>query len=829
MRHAHSRPVLSTRLLVVIGLVLVGGGFAVVGLSQGRGPAAAATGPQKGPGTGFLHKDHSGMVAIPGQAGKTRELKCETCHAVSVEAPDTNRFPGPDLEKYPETAKLAATGTKLNGLGFPKSHSACVECHKEIAPGPGGKYCGLCHDTLQKLRVFPKANVQLSQFADRYSHKAHKDYYDNNPDTFKTAAVSRPAASHGIFGSATTFGTADILRVSYVAPPAEKGLRCSTCHIPATGGVKMQLPLHANCFECHANEKIVSKKADTYAMNCVGCHANMALNDPTVDEKLKPVKDALNAIAPVIDPFRVVITPSGAGHAQFNHVGGAAKYHEVLKPDAGKSAGKTIEGKMACLFCHTSVEKAATRAQVMAFAVKKTDPQLVQPPASACVVCHVHAVQMVVPDKPSKTGRAGCTVCHTAADAAKPAPATHSLGEAAPAATPAKPEATPPAAKPEPAKPTTAPAAKPEPAKPEPAKPAAPKPEPTKPATAPAAKPVETRKVETPKPAATPAPAKPETPKVEPPKPAPTEAPKTAPAPEPKPAEPAAPKPQAAPASGGTVDYSKGYPPTAPGSSHLSLPNPMLLGDPKTSDQWGLDGTWGISKLTHQDHSEKYKVSCATCHHTNGAGNAAIGEQVQRCVSCHKAEGDEKNPSSKDGDELWVKNAFHLGETGCIECHKRESAKNPNSKAATTCAGCHQPKGSADADRVLKGLFRDATTAVAFKVPGFADTWPRWQTRPAGFGLLGGQSLGGSFGGASVRALVCDVPARLWYAQFAGSGSHRSARVVSHARWQRHEPSHAARSRSPQVQLAPSWRGELPRLALAIALVDRNAGHGYRI
>lgn len=140
------------------------------------------------------------------------------------------------------------------------------------------------------------------------------------------------------------------------------------------------------------------------------------------------------------------------------------------------------------------------------------------------------------------------------------------------------------------------------------------------------------------------------------------------------------------------VDYSKGYPAKAPGASHLDLPNPLPLGDPASSDQWGLDDKWGIAKLTHQEHSEKHKISCATCHHTNGKDNAALTEDVERCVNCHKAEGDEKNPSNADGEELNVKGAFHLGVAGCINCHEAEMKKNPNSTAATSCAGCHAAK-----------------------------------------------------------------------------------------------------------------------------------------
>jgi hypothetical protein len=141
------------------------------------------------------------------------------------------------------------------------------------------------------------------------------------------------------------------------------------------------------------------------------------------------------------------------------------------------------------------------------------------------------------------------------------------------------------------------------------------------------------------------------------------------------------------------VDYSKGYPPKAPGASHLDLPNPIPLGDPKSSDQWGHDDKYGIANLTHQNHTEKYKIECSVCHHTNGKGNAATGEEVERCVNCHKAEGDENNPVSGDGVELNVKEAFHVGETGCIECHKREEAKNPQTKAVSSCSGCHQAKG----------------------------------------------------------------------------------------------------------------------------------------
>lgn len=412
-------------------------------------PAPKPGVPSVGPAVRFLHEHHSGAVAVPGKAGQTRDLTCRTCHAVSVEQPLPNRFPGPDLVKYPETAKLASTGDKVNRIGFPKSHSACIECHsKEIRPG-STQMCGMCHATIAKLRPFPNPDIELSQFADRFSHKAHKDYLDNTPDPSKVTA-SHPSTD-------VLFVRAGFpVQAKPAAPaaaPVEKGLRCRECHTADARGVKMQQPDHGNCFACHAKTKIVAATADTFWSNCSGCHANMEANRPTVDPALKPPKDAANSVSPPIPPFRYVVTPTGPRNPAFRHAS-----HASFTPESGKGAGKALEGKAACLFCHTSAERAGNRVQMKAFAIRKTDPQLTQPPATACVVCHVHAVQMTVP-KPGKTDQ--CLACHTRADAAKPPPANHApAAEAKPAeakpaetpapAKPAAPEAKPPAAQPAP-------------------------------------------------------------------------------------------------------------------------------------------------------------------------------------------------------------------------------------------------------------------------------------------------------------------------------------------------------------------------------------------
>lgn len=400
--------------------------------------------PSKGPAVRFLHEHHSGQVPVPGKKGVTRELTCAMCHASSVAQPDTNKYPGPDLIKHPDTAKLAMTGDKVNKLGFAKSHSACTECHSEIRPG-STKMCGMCHQSIAKLRVFPNPDVELSQFADRYSHKAHKDYFDGNPEPAKVTASHRVT-------------DASFMAVRLAAPVAavEKGLRCLECHVPEAKGTKMRLPEHDGCFVCHAKTKIVPEKADSFWNKCTGCHANIEANKPTIDAALKPPKDAAHAVAAMILPIRYVITPTGPRNPAFSHAS-----HATMKPDTGKSAGKALEGRASCLFCHTSAERASNRMQMTAFAVRKTDPQLTQPPATACNVCHVHAKQMVIA-APGKTTQ--CLVCHTKQDAAKPVPANHlPPEEAKPAAKPAEapkpaaadpkpaaPEAKPPAAEPAP-------------------------------------------------------------------------------------------------------------------------------------------------------------------------------------------------------------------------------------------------------------------------------------------------------------------------------------------------------------------------------------------
>jgi hypothetical protein len=370
-------------------------GVAAESAQEGKA-AASPTADRKGPGTWFLHEHHSGAVAVPGKAGKIRELKCETCHAVSPEGMDTNKFPGPDLEKYPETAKLATTGTKVNHVGFVKAHSACNECHEQLARGGSTWQCVNCHGEPLNLKAltlmaFPNPEVELSQFADKYSHKQHKDYIEE----------------------------------------------CRQCHTPGPQNVKQTLPQHAECFVCHSFD--TTKGQPPLANDCTGCHANLAENKPTVNAKLKPPKNAANAVAVSLLFDRYVVDPARP-KPPFNHVGSEGNdYHEVLKPDAGPQAGETIRGKDACVFCHASALKAGTREQMERFAAKAGAPSVIQPPGQACTACHVHADQMAPPERVTKATTAKCLACHTTNVVAKPAPPSHTpTGGASPPSAPTR-------------------------------------------------------------------------------------------------------------------------------------------------------------------------------------------------------------------------------------------------------------------------------------------------------------------------------------------------------------------------------------------------------
>ncbi len=94
-------------------------------------------------------------------------------------------------------------------------------------------------------------------------------------------------------------------------------------------------------------------------------------------------------------------------------------------------------------------------------------------------------------------------------------------------------------------------------------------------------------------------------------------------------------------------------------------------------------------QFSHKKHSQEYKVACTQCHHVykDGKNTWKEGDEVQKCEKCHTEatiQGEMKLPP--DQKKLNLKFAFH---TNCQPCHKKLKAEKPDTKAPTTCAGCH--------------------------------------------------------------------------------------------------------------------------------------------
>jgi len=121
----------------------------------------------------------------------------------------------------------------------------------------------------------------------------------------------------------------------------------------------------------------------------------------------------------------------------------------------------------------------------------------------------------------------------------------------------------------------------------------------------------------------------------------------------------------------------------------------------------------GIAILSHKKHQEDYakaypefyKNGCGECHHDKDGkplSNLKAGDDVQRCIECHKKLGEmpgkekkamrAKKLSKKEQKSKKLEyqaEAFHYN---CKACHKKYKKKTKKKNAPITCAQCH-PKG----------------------------------------------------------------------------------------------------------------------------------------
>ena len=102
--------------------------------------------------------------------------------------------------------------------------------------------------------------------------------------------------------------------------------------------------------------------------------------------------------------------------------------------------------------------------------------------------------------------------------------------------------------------------------------------------------------------------------------------------------------------------------------------------------------------FSHKKHNEEYKLACDQCHHVykDGKNTWKEGDPVQLCDACHTeatTQGVKKLPP--DQLKLNLYNAIHVN---CQGCHQKMKKDKPDSKAPTTCSGCHPPKAGEKAE-----------------------------------------------------------------------------------------------------------------------------------
>lgn len=106
--------------------------------------------------------------------------------------------------------------------------------------------------------------------------------------------------------------------------------------------------------------------------------------------------------------------------------------------------------------------------------------------------------------------------------------------------------------------------------------------------------------------------------------------------------------------------------------------------------------TKGIVMFSHKKHATEYGASCGECHHDDKGKPLDLkeGDNVQRCVECHKETGKKPKGEKLKKKEKIMKYHKEAVHANCKDCHKAFNKKK-GLKAAdpgalpTTCKNCH--------------------------------------------------------------------------------------------------------------------------------------------
>jgi len=102
--------------------------------------------------------------------------------------------------------------------------------------------------------------------------------------------------------------------------------------------------------------------------------------------------------------------------------------------------------------------------------------------------------------------------------------------------------------------------------------------------------------------------------------------------------------------------------------------------------------TKGTIEFSHKKHAEEYKAVCGECHHDKDGKALELkeGDNVQRCIECHKKPGELKGKKAEGLTDI-QKHEYHANalHDNCIGCHKEYNDKTKTKKAPVTCTKCH--------------------------------------------------------------------------------------------------------------------------------------------
>jgi len=119
----------------------------------------------------------------------------------------------------------------------------------------------------------------------------------------------------------------------------------------------------------------------------------------------------------------------------------------------------------------------------------------------------------------------------------------------------------------------------------------------------------------------------------------------------------------------------------------------------------------GVVEFTHGKHQKEYaekypefyKNGCGECHHDKDGkplSSLKEGDDVQKCIECHKIASEVPQKIKKEWKAKKVKKAekkkkkleYHAEalHINCRDCHRKYNKKyKPEKKAPTTCTKCH--------------------------------------------------------------------------------------------------------------------------------------------